>query len=75
MTDSVVRASRTFLQAFLGVLISSGILSAIGENAIVDWSSLKKVGISAAGAGIVALVSYLQNALEDKDVIPEVIAK
>lgn len=73
--DSFRRALRTFLQAFIGVLLSSGILSAFGEASVVDWSGLKKVGLSALGAGIVALLTWLMNFLEDKNVIPEVIKK
>jgi hypothetical protein len=75
VTDSLRRALRTFLQAFVGVLLSSGILSALGEEAVVDWSNLKKVGLSAVGAGIIASLSWLMNYLEDNKVIPEVIPK
>lgn len=75
MSTSIKRALRTFFQAFIGVLLSSGILSALGENAVVDWPALKKVGLSALGAGIVAFVTWLQNFLEDKEVIPTVIPK
>jgi hypothetical protein len=75
MADSWKRALRTFFQAFIGVLLSSGILSAFSEEAIVDWSAVKKVGLSALGAGIVAIVTWLQNFLEDKDKIPVLISK
>lgn len=73
--DSFRRAVRTFFQAFVGVLLSSGILSAMSETAIVDWSALKKVGISALVAGVVALITWVQNFLEDKAVIPVVLPK
>lgn len=73
--DSVKRAVRTFVQAFVGVLLSSGILSAMSETAIVDWSALKKVGISALVAGVVALLAFTQNFLEDEEVIPTVLPK
>ncbi len=75
MTDSVIRALRTFVQAFLGVLITSGILSLMNTESVVDWAGIKKVGISALGAGIAAVVSYLQNLLEDEQVIPTLFAK
>lgn len=70
MSDAIQRAVRTFFQAFIGVLITSGILSAVEETGVVDWSNLKKVGLSALVAGVVAIVSYIQNALEDVEVIP-----
>ncbi len=66
MSDALRRASRTFLQAFLGTLIASGGFSAAQSEGVVDWSALTKVGISATVAGIIALVSWAQNALEDK---------
>lgn len=70
MSDAVRRAIRTFLQAFVGVLVSSGVLSAVGEAGVVDWSALKKVGLSALGAGVVALFTFIQNALEDEGSVP-----
>jgi hypothetical protein len=75
MTDAVKRALRTFVQAFLGVLLSSGILSLMNTEGVVDWAGVKKVGISALGAGIAAVVSYLQNVLEDEQVIPTLFDK
>lgn len=70
MSDAVRRAIRTFIQAFLGVLVTSGIFSAAAEDGVVDWSGLKKVGISAAAAAVVAVVTYIQNALEDSGTVP-----
>lgn len=70
MSDAIRRAVRTFFQSFIGVLISSGILSAIGEAGVVDWSALKKVGVSALGAGIVAVLTFVQNWLEDDGAVP-----
>lgn len=70
MPDAVKRAIRTFFQAFLGVLIASGVLSAASENGVVDWSAVKKVGFSALAAGVVAIVTYIQNKLEDAKVVP-----
>lgn len=73
--DAIRRAVRTFLQAFIGVLLGSGILSAMGETGVVDWSSVKKIGLSALAAGIVAIITWLQNFLEDENVIPTVLPK
>lgn len=70
MSDAIRRAIRTFFQTFLGVIITSGIFSAAAENGVVDWSGLKKVGLSAAAAAVVALLTYIQNALEDSGTIP-----
>lgn len=73
--DSFKRAVRTFFQAFVGVLATSGIFSALEEEPVVDWSTLKKVGVSALVAGVVALFTWVQNFLEDKEVIPVVLPK
>lgn len=70
MPDSVRRAIRTFFQAFLGAIITTGVLSTAATNGVVDWSSLKKAAVSALSAGIVATVSFVQNALEDKGTVP-----
>lgn len=69
MTDPLKRAIRTFLQSFLGALITSGVLSAASESGVVDWSALKKAGIAALVAGIIALITYTQNVLEDSGAI------
>lgn len=50
----------------------SGILSGIAEDGVVDWSGLKKLGISAAFAGLVALLTFAQNALEDTTPVPAI---
>lgn len=75
MTDAIRRGIRSFLWAFLGTIISSGILSGIGEAGVVDWAVIKKVGVSALAAGITGLISWVINALEDDDVIPQVVPK
>lgn len=70
MSDAVRRAIRTFAQSFLGAFAASGVLSAFAEAGVVDWTVLKKAGISALIAGIIALMSFIQNALEDSGAIP-----
>lgn len=70
MTDALRRAIRTFIQAFLGSILSSGVLSAIATDGVVDLSGLQKVGAAALAAGLIALVSFAQNALEDVGTIP-----
>lgn len=75
MSDPVRRTLRTFLQAFLGAIITSGVLSAFGTNGVIDVSILQKAGVSALGAGLTAMVTFIQNILEDNDSIPEVVSK
>jgi hypothetical protein len=45
----------------------------VQDSAVVDWSALKKVGISAAAAGIIALLAFVQNWLEDTTQFPAVL--
>lgn len=70
MPDALRRAIRTFFQSFIGAIISSGILSSMAENGVVDWSVLKKTAISAAIAGVVASFTFFQNFLEDNTRVP-----
>lgn len=72
MTNALRRALRTFVQSFLGSVLTSGILSSVETEGVVDWSSLEKVGVSALAAGLIALLSWVHNALEDNDVVPKV---
>lgn len=65
MSDPVRRALRTFFQGFLGSVISSGILSSVAVDGVVDASVAQKGLVSALAAGSIALVSYIHNALED----------
>lgn len=70
MNDALRRAIRTFVQAFLGSIISSGVLSSVATDGVVDLSGIQKVGAAAFAAGLIALVSWAQNALEDGGAIP-----
>lgn len=70
MNKATKRAIRTFFQAFLGSIITSGVLSATSESGVVDWSALHKVAVAAGAAGIIALITFIQNALEDSGTIP-----
>jgi hypothetical protein len=73
MPDALRRAVRSFVQSFVGVLIASGVLSAASENGVVDWSAAKKAAMSAVAAGFVAVLTYVQNALEDNTSMPAVL--
>lgn len=60
------RAVRTFFQGFIGVLAGSTVLTLIASKGTIDVDALQTVLISAVGGGLIALVAYIQNALEDK---------
>jgi len=65
MRDALIRGLRTFLQAFLGVFLAISTSGMIGPDSLPDLDVLKRAAIAAAWAGVVALVSFVQNALED----------
>lgn len=65
MRDAVIRGLRTFLQAFLGVFLAISTSGMVGPDSLPDIDVLKRAAIAAGWAGIVALISFVQNALED----------
>ena len=65
MSDAVKRGLRTFVQAFLGAILTSGVLGAVVDTGTVDLSALQTVAVSAFAAGVIGLLSFVQNALED----------
>lgn len=69
VSDAIVRALRTFFQAFVASLILSGGLSAADVSGAVSWSVLEKIALSAAFAGVAALLAYVQNLLEDSGIV------
>lgn len=83
MTDPIKRALRTAIQAFLGTFavlaipaLNSVITSAGDANGIVriDLNLLGNAAIAGILAGVIALVSWAQNALEEstgKPVVPK----
>ncbi len=73
MTDALRRTIRGFVQTFVGVLLASGVFSAISTDGVVDWAVLQKVFISACSAGIVAILTYAQNWAEDNTSFPAVL--
>lgn len=75
MNDAVVRAIRTFVQGFIGVLalvaipVLSNIVASVvngGDAVMIDLNLWKNIAIAAIAGGMIALVSFVQNALEDK---------
>lgn len=75
MSGAVRRALRTAIQAFLGSILTSGILSGIEVEGFVDLAALQKVGVSALAAGIIAVITWAQNALEDNTGFPALLKK
>ena len=65
MKSALIRAARTFVQAFLGALLTSGVLQAVVDTSSIDLSALQSAAISAAAAGVIALMSFVQNLLEE----------
>lgn len=65
MADSLKRAGRTFFQAFLGTLLASWAGQNIAPGELPPLDVAKRLLISAAVAGLIAALSYAQNALEE----------
>lgn len=63
--DALSRALRTFFQAFLGVLLTAWIGLSLAPGELPTWDVAQRVLIAATVAGAIALVSWLQNFLED----------
>lgn len=80
MNDAIRRALRTFLQAFVGTLIlvavpwATDIVSAIvnAEPYELDFNVLQGAGVAATFAGFIALLSWVQNYLEDHSKMPAI---
>jgi hypothetical protein len=74
MNDAVKRAVRTFAQGFVGTLVLlavpvlNNLVQAVagGGEVTLDVSAWQSIGIAAVAGGMIALVSWAQNALEDK---------
>jgi hypothetical protein len=65
MKDAAIRALRTFLQALIGAFIATSALQSIAADSTIDGDALTRAGISSLAAGVIALLSFVQNALED----------
>lgn len=82
MSDALRRAIRTFLQGFVGVLALvavpalSGIVSSVvngGNDVVVDLNIWKNIVIAAIAGGVISLVAFVQNALEDRNAMPKLL--
>jgi TRAP-type C4-dicarboxylate transport system permease small subunit len=78
MPDSLRRAIRTFIQAFIGAFVLfglpvlQGIMDAAkgGENPVLDLSVWMRVLVICVISGVIALVSWVQNWFEDNTKTP-----
>ena len=72
--DALRRAVRTFLQGTIGVLvliavpILNQIIQAVagGGEVVFDVDIWRSIAIAAIAGGVIALIAFLQNLLEDK---------
>lgn len=73
MSDAARRAVRTFGQGFVGVLalvaipVLNQIISSVGSGGevTIDVDLWRGVAIAAVAGGVISLVAWVQNALED----------
>lgn len=68
--DAVRRGVRSFVQAFIGTLLSTWIGQNFAPGALPPLDVARRIVTAAAVAGIIALLTYIQNALEDSGAIP-----
>lgn len=62
-------AIRVFCYTLLGSILSSGVLTAIQVDGVLDVSVLSKAGVSALVAGVTAVITFAYNYLEDSGVV------
>jgi hypothetical protein len=78
MNETLKRAARTFAQGFIGILMAvpalQNLIQDAGDGQIdVDLNFWRAVIIAAIAGGVVSLISFAQNLLEERDVIPKVL--
>lgn len=74
MPDSIRRGIRTFFQAALGVVLLQAVaLAADANDGSLDASLWRRAGVTALVAGFIAIVTYVNNALEDSGKIPAIL--
>ena len=76
MPDALRRSIRTFLQAFCGVIIAQSgaiLLDAQKGEYVLDIEWIKRIGVSAAVSGVIALVTFIQNYAEDNSNFPSML--
>ena len=78
MSDALRRGIRTFFQGFIGVLalvaipvLKQMVESAVGGQAIdIDVNVWQGIIVAAIAGGLIALIAWAQNALEDRGTVP-----
>lgn len=75
-SDALRRAVRTFIQAFLstflGLVVTGQFTETVGNATIPQWDQLNTLLLACATSGVVALGTWLYNAIEDwtgKDIL------
>lgn len=63
--DALSRAARTFTQAFIGVLLTAWLGLNLAPGELPAWDAAQRVLIAATVAGVIALLTAIQNILED----------
>lgn len=71
--DAFKRAARTFLQSFLGTLLATWAALSLAPGTLPDADTAKRVLIAAGVAGLIALLSWIHNALEDGGAMPKLL--
>lgn len=82
MSDPIKRALRTFIQGAVAVLMIVAVPSlntmvgdvVAGRDIIIDLDIWKSIGFAAIAGGLAALISWVQNVVEDntgKPVVPK----
>lgn len=76
MKDALKRAARTFVQGAVGIFalaaigplnaLITGVVSGGGSDVTIDLNLWRNIGLACLAGGVIALVSLLQNAVEDK---------
>jgi hypothetical protein len=73
LPDSLRRGIRTFVQGFIGIVLLQAVALATDANdGSIDADLWRRTIFSALVAGFIAVVSWLQNYLEDAGTIPSV---
>lgn len=81
LPDSLRRAIRTFVQAFVGTLALLAVPAltdlvrqiSSAEPYKIDFAFWQGVVIAACASGVISLVSWLQNVLEDHTPMPAIL--
>lgn len=72
MRRALIRAARTFFQSAIGTFLALGVLQGVVDAGAIDLDALARAAVSAGAAGVISVLSFIQNALEDLDKIPTI---